>query len=72
MLHPRRDDPQAQTLNEGRDMRRYARYMRNQVTELLTNYGKIDILWFDFSYSERHDGAPWMRGRAGRTGNRRS
>ena len=24
--------------------------MRNQVTELLTNYGKIDILWFDFSY----------------------
>src|SRR5699024_6086435 len=63
MLHPRRDDPQAQTLNEGRDMRRYARYMRNQVTELLTNYGKIDILWFDFSYSERHDGAPWMRGK---------
>ena len=63
MLHPRRDDPQAQTLNEGRDMRRYARYMRNQVTELLTNYRKIDILWFDFSYSERHDGAPWMRGK---------
>ena len=29
----------------------YAEYMRNQVTELLTNYGKIDILWFDFSYS---------------------
>ena len=26
--------------------------MRDQVTELLTNYGKIDILWFDFSYSE--------------------
>lgn len=24
--------------------------MRDQVTELLTNYGKIDILWFDFSY----------------------
>ena len=27
--------------------------MKNQVTELLTNYGKIDILWFDFSYSVR-------------------
>ena len=27
--------------------------MRDQVTELLTNYGKIDILWFDFSYGEK-------------------
>ena len=25
-------------------MKKYAEYMRNQVTELLTNYGKIDIL----------------------------
>lgn len=49
--HPRRDDENARELNEGRDMHRYAEYMRNQVTELLTNYGKIDILWFDFSYS---------------------
>lgn len=52
MLHPRRDDENAHALNEGRDMKRYAQYMRDQVTELLTNYGKIDILWFDFSYSE--------------------
>ena len=63
MLHPRRDDPDAQRLNEGRDMKRYAQYMRDQVTELLTAYGKIDILWFDFSYSDNHDGAPWMRGK---------
>lgn len=53
ILHPRRDDDNAQALNEGRDMARYARYMQNQVTELLTHYGKIDILWFDFSYSEQ-------------------
>ena len=53
MLHPRRDDPEAQSLNQGRNMKRYAQYMRDQVTELLTNYGKIDILWFDFSYSEK-------------------
>ena len=51
-LHPRRFDKNAKELNEGRDMTRYAEYMRNQVTELLTNYGKIDILWFDFSYAE--------------------
>ena len=36
------------------DMHRYAEYMRNQIRELLTNYGKIDILWLDFSYSQRH------------------
>lgn len=48
--HPRREDENVFELNEGRDMKIYAEYMRNQVTELLTNYGKIDILWFDFSY----------------------
>lgn len=49
-LHPLRDAPDREELNKGRDMRRYAQYMRDQVTELLTDYGKIDILWFDFSY----------------------
>lgn len=28
----------------------YVEYMHNQVRELLTNYGKIDVMWFDFSY----------------------
>ena len=49
-IGPYRDSPDKAKLNKGRDMRRYAKYMRDQVTELLTNYGKIDILWFDFSY----------------------
>jgi alpha-L-fucosidase len=40
-------------LNMGRKMERYAEYMRNQVTELLTNYGDIDVLWFDFSYPSK-------------------
>jgi alpha-L-fucosidase len=26
---------------------RYAAYLRGQVNELLTNYGKVDLLWFD-------------------------
>ncbi len=46
-------------------MHKYAEYMRNQVTELLTNYGKIDILWFDFSY-DGQDGEgdqSWMKGK---------
>ncbi len=46
MMHPRRDDADARRQSEGRDMRKYALYMRNQVRELLTGYGKIDILWF--------------------------
>ena len=64
-LHPRRDDADALQQNEGRDMHKYAEYMRNQVTELLTNYGKIDILWFDFSY-DGQDGEgdqSWMKGK---------
>ena len=40
-------------LNATRNMRRYAQYMKDQVTELLTNYGKIDLLWYDFSYPDR-------------------
>lgn len=65
MLHPRRDDAGARELNQGRDMNIYAQYMRDQVRELLTNYGKIDILWFDFSYPDRvgGPGREWMRGK---------
>ncbi len=52
-LHPRRNDPDVAEQNKGRDMHRYAAYMRDQVRELLTNYGRIDILWFDFSYEDK-------------------
>jgi alpha-L-fucosidase len=38
------------TLNKGRDMSIYREYLKNQVREILTNYGKIDILWLDFSF----------------------
>jgi alpha-N-acetylglucosaminidase len=37
-------------LNKGRDWSKYRAYLHNQLKELLTNYGKIDILWLDFSY----------------------
>ncbi|MCQ2413491.1 MAG: alpha-L-fucosidase [Clostridia bacterium] len=51
--HPLRNAPNIEELDRGKDMHRYAEYMRNQVRELLTNYGKIDIIWFDFSYPEK-------------------
>lgn len=50
--HPQRQDNEAnyEPLNKGKDMSRYRQYMKDQVTELLTNYGEISIIWFDFSY----------------------
>lgn len=42
------DDPELPALNKNRDMEKYRTYMKNQLTELLTNYGPIDELWLDF------------------------
>lgn len=36
-------------LNEKRDMNRYREYFFKQVKELLTRYGKIDIIWYDYT-----------------------
>jgi len=36
-------------LNANRDMNRYRKYMFDQVRELLTGYGRIDIVWFDYT-----------------------
>ncbi len=33
--------------SEGADFDRYVDYLRAQVTELLTDYGPIDVMWFD-------------------------
>jgi len=50
--HPQRQtsDSAYARLNKGRDMSKYREYMKNQVRELLTNYGEISIIWFDFSF----------------------
>ncbi|RUM08884.1 alpha-L-fucosidase [Rhizobium chutanense] len=50
--HPQRNHPDASKINEGRDISRYAAFMREQVRELLTEFGQIDIMWFDFSYPQ--------------------
>jgi alpha-L-fucosidase len=52
-VHPRRGDEDAEQQNESRDMNRYREYLHGQVRELLTNYGKIDYLFFDFSFPGR-------------------
>ncbi|MCX5662889.1 MAG: alpha-L-fucosidase [Planctomycetota bacterium] len=55
-IGPYRLSPDRAKLNEGRDQNRYAEYMYRQVEELLTQYGEIDVLWFDFSYP-KEDGS---------------
>lgn len=54
-------DEEYHQLNKGRDMNIYRQYIKDQVRELLTNYGKIDIIWLDYSFptgkhgKNRHD-----------------
>ena len=51
-LHPLCDAPNREELNAKRNMDVYRKYLKDQITELLTDYGKIDILWTDFSYPD--------------------
>lgn len=60
-LHPQRGNLPFREGARGRDMARYREYMRGQVRELLTGYGPIDIMWFDFSYSDLD--WEWSRGK---------
>lgn len=50
MYHPMRGNEIYK--DEVIDFDRYLDYMHGQVKELVTNYGKLDILWFDFSYED--------------------
>lgn len=52
-VHALRDHPGRTAMNEGRDQSKYAEYLHAQVRELLTEFGRIDILWCDFSYPSR-------------------
>ncbi len=44
---PRRPWEAATRSAEGASMDRYVEYLRSQVTELLTRYGPIGVMWFD-------------------------
>jgi len=55
-IHPLRpsSDEEYLELNKDRDMNVYREYLRNQVREILTQYGKVDILWLDYSFPGKH------------------
>jgi len=46
--HPLRDKPAP------RNWQGYIEFLQNQVQELLTNYGKVDIIWFDGGYPDHN------------------
>ncbi len=46
--HPMRDNEDFKDVKH--NWKNYINYFHNQVKELLTDYGKIDLMWFDFSY----------------------
>jgi alpha-L-fucosidase len=52
-IGPYRDHPDREKMNKGRDQSKYAAYLRGQVRELLTQFGKVDILFVDFSYPNK-------------------
>ena len=54
-VHPQSVSTQEEydELNKDRDMSVYRGYLKNQVHEILTNYGKVDILWLDYSFPGR-------------------
>ena len=60
--HPQSASTEAEyeKLNAGRDMAVYRQYIKDQVRELLTSYGKIDVIWLDYSFTS----SPHGKGRA--------
>ncbi len=48
--HPLRNDEREKDKQKNFD--NYLKYMHGQIEELCRDYGKIDIMWFDFSYDD--------------------
>jgi alpha-L-fucosidase len=48
--HPMRDNAEYIAAARDRDIAKYRAYLHEQTRELLTGYGAIDILWYDFSF----------------------
>jgi alpha-L-fucosidase len=60
-LHPMRDNTAFREAQQGRDIAKYSAYLHNQARELLTQFGKVDIMWYDFSYANQNWG--WSKGK---------
>lgn len=66
LIKTKKNDRLYAEINKERVMAIYREYMFNQVRELLTNYGQIDVMWFDFS-SKKVPGAQGIRSHYGKS-----
>ena len=55
-IHPERNNQQEIENDKNRDKKKFQRFLMNQITELMTNYGQIDVLFADFSYPHKKNG----------------
>ena len=63
LQHPRNTAVEEKAKETKRDLDRYLDYLHGQIHELLSNYGEIDMMWYDFSYNNPKDsGLPNMKG----------
>lgn len=60
-LHPMRENLAFREAAKNRDIAKYRAYLHGQTRELLTQFGPLDIMWFDFSYADRDWG--WAKGK---------
>lgn len=47
--HPMRNNAEYKEQDANRNLENYVKYLYGQTEELLTRFGKVDILWYDFS-----------------------
>jgi alpha-L-fucosidase len=51
------NNPPCQTMT-GREPAKYLDFLNSQVEEIVSHYGRLDVLWFDYS-SKEYQGAAW-------------
>lgn len=55
-IHPARNNKEELKKDKDRNPKVYQEYLKNQMTEILSNYGEIDVLFADFSYPQKENG----------------
>ena len=55
-FHPMQDNDEYKAKHKDADISRYADYLHAQVTELMTDFGEIEYIFFDFSYPHEKGG----------------
>lgn len=55
-IHPERNVKEELAKDSKRSNKRFQKYLKNQISEILTNYGQIDVLFTDFSYPQKENG----------------